>query len=260
MTPIEKSDIISGFSRPERAPRTVAYRLTDSTNKQALAFAASERPTEPVLFIASEQTAGRGRLGRSFSSPEGGIYMTVLTPAPEGGDLVALTTYAVTAVCRALEELTPLSPRIKWVNDVYIGERKLSGILAQGAVDPEDGRITHIAMGIGLNVRGKELAPEIEDIATTLEREGCSIERAALASRIAEIYLSDIDKAGSPEVIEEYRRRSMLIGAQITVIKPNESYPARVLGIGDACELIIEREDGEREHLSTGDVSVRKKK
>ena len=239
-------------------PEVIIYDLTDSTNLRALEYAKEHSPKHPVLFVAREQTAGRGRLGRSFSSPEGGIYMTLLTRAPMGADVTSLTTYAVTAVCRAIEELTPLMPRIKWVNDVYIGELKLAGILAQGVLDAERGEVTHVALGIGLNVGGRELPTEIRDIATSLEKEGCAADPSELIARITDIYLREIDTAGSPEVTEQYRRRSMLVGAEVNVIRPNRTYPARVIGIGESCELIVELDGGEIEHLTSGDVSVRK--
>lgn len=259
MKPIEKSGIIKAFSCGAGVPEIILYDMTDSTNKRALLYASEQAPTSPVLFVAGKQSAGRGRLGRSFISPDGGIYMTLLTKAERGADCRVLTTYAVTAVCRALEELTPLTPMIKWVNDVYVGDLKLAGILAQGAVDPDSGEITHIALGIGLNVFGR-VAEELGGIATSLESEGCAVDREALIGRITEIYLSGIEAAASAEITEEYRRRSMLIGCEINVIAPDRTYPAKVVGIGDGCELIVVTESGETEALSSGDVSVRKRK
>lgn len=259
MRPIEKKDIIEALSCTAVTPTTILYDLTDSTNKRALIYAAEQKPDEPMLFVASRQSAGRGRLGRSFISPDGGIYMTLLTKAVPGADSTALTTYAVVAVCRALEEMTPLSPAIKWVNDVYIGDLKLAGILAQGAVDPSTGEITHIAMGIGLNVFG-DVPEELCGIATSLEREECPLDRAALISRISEIYLSEIGSAASPKTVEEYRRRSMLVGCVVNVIFPDRTYPATVIGIGDRCELIVAKKDGEVKYISSGEVSVRRVK
>lgn len=259
MRPIEKKDITEAISRAADAPPIVLYDLTDSTNKRALIYAAEQKPDEPMLFVAGRQSAGRGRLGRSFISPDGGIYMTILTKAAPGADNTALTTYAVVAVCKALEEMTPLSPMIKWVNDVYIDGLKLAGILAQGAVDPATGEITHIAVGIGLNVFG-DVPDELCGIATSLEREGYPIDRATLIARITEIYLSEIGSAGSPEAVEEYRRRSMLIGCEVNVISPSRTYCAKVVGIGDRCELIVAKEDGAIEYISSGDVSVRRLK
>ena len=259
MRPIWKSDILSAFSHHDAAPELVLYDSIDSTNKRALEYARENAPDSPVLFIASEQSEGRGRLGRSFISPMGGIYMTLLTRAPRAQDATALTAYTAVVLCRALEELTPLSPSIKWVNDIYIGDLKLAGILAQGAVDSGSGEITHVAVGIGLNVSGSELPAEIRGIATSLEREGCTVDRAMLAARITERFLEGMESVGSPKITEEYRRRSMLIGCEVNVLKPDCTYTARVTGIGDACELIIEKPGGEIELLKTGDVSVRKK-
>lgn len=257
MKKLTRRDMERSFSDNGLIPEITVYDVTDSTNVRALEYARDNKPERPIIFIANEQTAGRGRLGRSFSSPFGGIYMTILTRTPDRADTTALTSYAAVSVCRALGELTDLSPKVKWVNDVYIGSLKLSGILAQGFVDPDTNRLTHIALGIGLNVSGKELPEEIRGIATSLEAEGVIIDRAALASRIAEIYLSDLHKAGTAEIINEYRSLSMLTGADVNVIHPDRTYPARVVGIGDECELIVKTEDGETVLLRTGEVSVR---
>lgn len=250
--------ILSESTREEMKRRGVdvfEYEETDSTNRQAILYAEAERPMRNVLFVAGSQTAGRGRLGRSFISPEGGVYMTILTPLAKG-DPTAVTSYAATVVADAVEELGGIDPKIKWVNDVYLGGRKLSGILAQGIVDPESGRLTHVALGIGVNVKGKRLAPEIEDIATSLEREGVTTDRDTVIGLIATRYIDSLGLIGSAAIAERYRGRSFLIGKRVTVHKPSESYPATVLGITDACELKLMTERGE-EILSTGEVSVR---
>ena len=246
-----------GISERCAEGRLTVVRLlkTESTNKDALDYARELSPTHPVLIAADEQTAGRGRLGRSFISPRGGIYMTLLYPLPREFDAFALTARTALSVCLALERLTELSPRIKWVNDVYIGERKLSGILTQGAFDSAGEKITHAAIGIGLNVTPGELAPEIRDIATSLELEGCEVGTWELIDAITEEFLTSLE--GDGEWVSDYRERSMLIGREITVISPTESYEATAVGIGDACELIVELPSGERRALSTGDVSVR---
>ena len=257
MKKLTRRELERGFSDKGLIPEIILYDLTDSTNVRALEYARERKPDRPTLFIASEQTAGRGRLGRSFSSPLGGIYMTILTRIPEGASTTALTSYAAVSFCRALGEMTNLSPKVKWVNDIYIGSLKLSGILAQGFVDPDTECISHVALGIGLNVSGKEMPEEIRGIATSLEKEGVIIDRARLAAKIAELYLRDLANATAPEIINEYRSLSMLTGAYVNVIHPDRTYPARVIGIGDECELIVELEDGKTELLRTGEVSVR---
>ena len=234
--------------------------VTASTNADALRFAAEEKPTRPHLFVAEEQTAGRGRLGRSFLSPRGGVYMTLLLPTDNTPDVAALTSYTAVCVARVIERMTPLKPKIKWVNDVYIGDKKLAGILVQGAISPDSGKITHAAIGIGINTRGKSLPEEISDIATTLEAEGAPLCPEELWHAVAEEILDNLADVGKKDVACDYRRRNYLDGAKITVHKPDATYPATVIGIGDACELIIRTKDGRTEALTTGDVTVRKQK
>lgn len=257
---------MSGFNREKIArligdvPLTV-YGECDSTNLRALEFA-RESGCADAVFLADSQSAGRGRLGRSFISPRGrGIYLSILTGRlPRGEDAVSVTAYAAVAVCRAIERLTSLEPKIKWVNDIYLGGKKVAGILAQGVIDPESGALSGVVMGVGINVLGTELDPEIRDIATTLELAGDAPERETLAAEIINEFLSHLDSVGTAECAEEYRRRSFLIGKDIRVIRRDRTYPARVLGITDRCELLLELEDGTQEVLATGEVSVRERR
>lgn len=237
--------------------KIISLGLTDSTNLCALEYAEREKPTEPIIFIAEEQSAGRGRLGRAFLSPKGGIYITVLTKTEQGGSFLALTTHAANAVCRALERVVGIKPGIKWVNDIYADGKKLAGILAQGYVDPDTGRVSHVAMGIGLNVEGRDLAPEISQIATTLELLGKVTAKDILAAQIAEEYLATMDRANSKESKDEYRSRSIIVGREVRVLMPDKSFNARVTGITDECALEAVTESGERITISSGDVSIR---
>ena len=238
--------------------RVIRYAVTESTNLSAIAYAKEMSPTDPVVFIADEQTAGRGRLGRSFSSTPGGIYMSILTPTDDSTRATDLTVYAAVVASRALSELYGIEPAIKWVNDIYLGGKKLAGILVQGVVSPE-GKLTHAVMGIGLNVKTEEMPEEIREIATSLKIEGIDADLTALAGEIASRYIKGLHLLGSREIIDEYRRRSFITGCEISVITPTEEYPARVIGIGDDCELIIVTESGETKSLHTGDVSIRRK-
>lgn len=233
------------------------YDVTASTNLTAIEYARGGGVC-PAVFIAEEQTAGRGRLGRSFISPGGcGIYMSVVTRVRENTDPTAITTYAACVISDAIEHKTGLSPLIKWVNDLYLGERKLAGILTQGIIDPDSSAITHAVMGVGINVLGD--APEgVRDIATTLEAEGAlSPDRTALIAEIIKEYITHLDAVGTRRLADSYRRRSCLIGRAVNVITPMETYPATVVGITDEAKLELILEDGTRELLSTGEVSVR---
>ena len=143
------------------------YEEVESTNLLAEEFAALH-PNEEALFIAERQTAGRGRLNRSFSSEEGGLYMSVLLPVSEQmSDTVGFTAFCGVKAAEVIERFTGLQIGIKWVNDLVLKGRKLGGIMTRGIVSPDTNRITHLVVGIGVNIRNT-LPEELKDVAISL--------------------------------------------------------------------------------------------
>ncbi len=231
------------------------YETTDSTNTRAREYArAHPENRRPTLFIADSQTAGRGRLGRSFHSEKGvGIYLSLLLyPTDRGADATRLTARAAVALARAVEETSGLSPDIKWVNDLYSNGKKLAGILAECEMNSE-GKIAYLVLGMGINVYITDYPEEISAIATSIEREcGVRVCKEELASR-AVAYLLSSEQEDS---FAKYSAR-LLTRGDITVRKhTGESYPARVIELMPDYSLLIERENGEREKLFTGEVST----
>jgi BirA family biotin operon repressor/biotin-[acetyl-CoA-carboxylase] ligase len=240
-------------------PITV-YKTTDSTNTQAKSYAEKNRQ-ESAVFIASEQTAGRGRLGRSFISERGkGLYLSILLGNGFSSDFaISLTTYMAVIASRAVEALGGVRAEIKWVNDVYVGGRKLAGILTEGKASNDGESLEYAVVGIGINLLKQDFDADVKNIATTLEDEsGKKVDINSLAAMIIREFFENLDKAGTPEIAAEYKARSLLIGEDVTVIKPTESYTAHVKDINEKCELILSLPDGSEETLSTGEVSVRK--
>ena len=236
----------------------IAFSSTGSTNDEAKRYAGSHHEKGRVLVVADGQTAGRGRLGRSFLSPNGrGIYMSLLLIRPDLSptDAPLITAYTATVVRQAIFELTALDAKIKWVNDITVGDKKLAGILTEGALNPCGG-YEYCVVGIGINTHGVDLPPEISDIATSLELQSREIDRETLIARITELFFEKLDTAGTLAVTEEYRRHSSVLGRFVNVIRPNGSYSAKVVGISERCELIVER-DGVTETLLSGEVSIR---
>ncbi|SDA23745.1 BirA family transcriptional regulator, biotin operon repressor / biotin-[acetyl-CoA-carboxylase] ligase [Ruminococcus sp. YE71] len=230
---------------------------TDSTNN-VLKKLAAETDRDGYLLIARRQTAGRGRLGRSFFSPDSGVYMSVLIrPKTPPEQSLFFTTAAAVAVCRAVEKTTDLTAKIKWVNDVYVGDRKVCGILCESAI--EHGLTEWTVAGIGVNLAHPKggFPPEIADRAGALydgeAPEGFE-ERfaAALAAELFKLY-SD----GNFTDVSEYRERSMLIGRELTAVTAQGEYPCRAVGIDDSAALLIELPDGSRGRLCSGEVSIR---
>ncbi len=245
------------------AERGVAWDVqvvyeSESTNKDARAY--YENGGGSAIFIAEGQTSGRGRRGRSFASPHGsGVYMSLLLTAPgELGSLASVTAFAAVAVARSIERVCGLSVDIKWVNDICYKGKKLGGILTEGALSSDMRTASYVVIGIGINVLRAELPEELRDVAVSLEEiTGVRADRGLLAAEIAAELERGIGDFSSPEVVEEYRRRSFIVGREVTVHKLGGSYAARVVGIGDDMSLRLLLPDGSTENLITGEVSVR---
>ena len=240
---------------PEGSLGVLACECTGSTNADAMKY--GEGGGGEAVFLAKRQTAGRGRLGRSFLSPEGGLYMSLLLrPTVPLSNFASVTAKCAVAVSRAVESLTGLECKIKWVNDVYVNGRKLAGILTQGRTR-EDGKVDFAVIGIGINLAACDLGEELRPIATSVEKEGGRLpDKCSLAARVVKEILSVLDGAAHVEVLEEYRRRSLLDGREVKIVTPSEEYSAKALGIDGEYRLLLER-DGEIFALSTGEASAR---
>ena len=235
------------------------YKTIDSTNTQAKLVAESGE-VKKAIFIASEQTAGRGRLGRSFSSNKGkGLYLSILLGKEMPADFAtSLTTYMAVVAVRAIKSLTNATPKIKWVNDIYLGGKKLAGILTEGKAKSE-GTLAYAVVGIGINLLKQDFPEDVRAIATTIEDEcGAAPDINELTSLIVKEFFENLHLVGTPELADEYRSLSFLVGERVNVIKPTTTYEATVKDITDKCELLLELPNGTSEILSTGEVSVRK--
>lgn len=167
-----------------------------------------------------------------------------------------LTCAAAVAVCRAIETLAPEasdSVRIKWVNDIYLGERKLAGILTEGEC-ADDGRLRFAVIGIGLNLKRAEHSPEVEALMATLEDAGAMPDPALLAAQITSELLTLISDG---QMLDEYRRRSMLIGQTVEISSADGVSLERVIGIDGECALITEDENKNTKRYISGDVRLR---
>ncbi len=230
---------------------------TDSTNTQAKKLAA-DGAKHGTLILAEEQTAGRGRYGKSFFSPHGaGLYMSViLKPVLGMAESQMITIAAAVAVCRAIEKLTDKKPQIKWVNDVYLDCKKVCGILTEAVTDFESGVIESIIVGVGVDCSIKEesLPPELRGIVGSLG-DG-EVSRNRLAAEIYSGILDGFDTLGSEIIIDEYRKRSLMFGKDICFMRGIEQLNASVTGISDSGALIVRLESGEDTELQSGEVAI----
>ncbi len=240
---------------PERRRVIFSYE-TGSTNTDLKALAAGE--ATGTLAVAEKQTGGRGRRGRAFASPVGGVYFSLLLrPTLPLSEISSLTGAVAVAVARALEEETGLPVGIKWVNDLYLHGKKAVGILCEAVADLESGTPEYVVVGVGIDLCG-QLPPELDGIATTVEREGGRVpDRAALIARA----VREIERVAaaplSEDVLAESRRRSVLLGREVTVTRGDDTFRARAVDLNDLGELVVALEDGRTLALSSGEVSVR---
>ncbi len=235
------------------------YGTVTSTNLLALDEAKNGAP-EGTLIASSSQTNGRGRLGRSFYSPDAsGVYMSlVLRPDLKSVDITKITAAAAVAVCRAIESVSDKKLKIKWVNDIMLENRKVCGILVQSVY--ENGGFSSLVLGVGVNLLHpkNEFPDDIKDIAGCVFDSPFEDMRSVITAKIAD-NLFDICKTPiQNDIVAEYQDRSMLKNCKINVIQNNTQAPATVCGIDSECRLVVEYDDGTRGVLSGGEVSVRK--
>lgn len=238
--------------------RVEFFESAYSTNRTAKALA-EQGAEEGLLIVTLSQTAGRGRLGRSFLSPEGGLYFSLLlrpTFSPEASRL--LTVAAAVATTQTIEKISGRKCDIKWVNDIYIDGKKVCGILTEGAFDAENSTLKYAVLGIGINIYTKDGLPqEIADIADTVfEQDIASRVKAELISGIVNNFMSLYASLEDRAFLEDYRSRSMLTGLTVDYTLHGTAHTGVVLGIDNDARLIVE-ENGRKEYISAGDVSVR---
>ena len=155
----------------------------DSTNNVCKTLAA--QGADNTVVIARRQTAGKGRLGRAFRSPEGGLYLSVLWRGCPAGQLLTVTPLAAVAVCRAIEQTCGAVCGIKWCNDVVLNGKKLCGILTESSLRP-DGGAEWLVVGIGVNVAQTDFPLDIADMAASLAMQGYSVSPDTLAEVLLE--------------------------------------------------------------------------
>ncbi len=235
------------------------FETLKSTNITAKELASNGAKSGTVV-IANEQTAGKGRLGRNFYSPQNsGIYMSVILRLDESIDCSLLITSGVSvAVCRAIENKYNVSPQIKWVNDVYINDKKICGILTEASINFENNKLDYIIVGIGINITTNDFPTELKTKAGSLH-ESLSEDTISRNSLIAEvlnqleIVCNDLKKK---TFIQEYKNRSCVLGCDIKMINGENQEIATAIDINEFGHLIVKTLDGNIKELNTGEISI----
>ena len=267
----EDNDILSVqgmlpyLSDKKNAERIKTYKSLQSTNKTAKEMAVSGAEHCTVI-IADSQTEGKGRFERRFFSPPGqGIYMSfVMLPRQLWFDTLTLVTaFAAVSVCEAIEAVSEKKPKIKWVNDILLDNRKICGISTEAVSDFESGSFQWIVLGIGVNFNTPSAAfPEdLRQIAGSVFFEGGSpITRNHLAAEIVNRITAPEKPRDEKRILEKYKSRLSTIGEKITVLGIGAApYEAIAVGIDDIGRLIVKKSSGETLSLSAGEISIRNK-
>lgn len=233
----------------------IYYPSVDSTNNECKRLLAQGKQGM-FLVVTDCQTAGRGRQGKSFASPaDTGIYFSlVIRPNTSFKNAVTATTAASVAVCMAIEKLTDKKPVIKWVNDVYLDNRKICGILTEAITNFEDGTVESVIIGIGINLKENAFPQELRDIVGFLDAD---INKNLLVSTVID-KLVEINTGDYKTFIDYYRTHSMVIGQKIKIIRGDEQIPAVAVSIDEQGGLEVQLENGEHTVLRSGEISIRK--
>ncbi len=256
----------------------IFFQTIDSTNKEASRLISDDKLPEAPIFpftfessglyaviVANHQEKGKGRLGRSFYSPKDtGLYISlIIKPQFKLESVTLLTTMVSVVLTEALEKVSGASPKIKWVNDLYLDEKKVCGILSEGVTNFETGQIEHIVLGMGFNCFTKEFSEEAGPNAGSLSSEVFSRNQLAaeviLACQNLLTSMKDFDLSNPSleqrSLLKRYKEKSLLLGKEIVILNTNKI--ATAIDIGLDGSLIIKDSEGNIETISSGEVSVR---
>ena len=261
----EDTDILSAQSvskyltGPARDLRLSAFKSLPSTNQSARERAL-QGEEEGLVVLTDRQTVGRGRSNRTFFSPPGtGLYLSVLLrPKLAVGEALLLTTAAAVAVAEAIETCSGKTAQIKWVNDVLIDGKKVSGILTDAALALENGGMDYAIVGIGVNVLPPAggFPPELRDIAGSVFSRETGDVRSRLAGEILNHFMRFYANLSAREFLAPYRERLFFLGRTVSVQKRDGPTPAVALGVDDNFRLQVRYDDGREEWLSSGEIRI----
>ncbi len=229
-----------------------------STNDELKRLAA-DRTQNNILFVARRQTAGKGRMGRSFYSPQdSGVYMSLLVrPELEAEHCTLLTSIAAVAVAQIIEQEMGRSVDIKWVNDIYVDGKKVCGILTESSFSGK--RVSHSVVGIGINITQSPngFPDEIRDIAGALVSEDEQELKNRVIAKTVNRFMDYYKALPEMKFRDEYEKRLLWKGRKINVISADSVYSAEIKGLDEMCHLIVEDDKGTRQVLKSGEITIR---
>lgn len=259
---LSKEEISNALIDELKGTEIHLLNTVDSTNDYAKMLAKQDAP-EYTLVVADTQTHGKGRMGRVFSSPSGtGIYMSfILRPKTSLETAQLITSCVAVAISKAIDTLCNCSSKIKWVNDIFLNDKKISGTLTEGAINFENGSFEYAIVGIGINVRSVKniFDGELSSIATSIENEtGLKISRSRLIAEVFNNVYLQLQSIDEKSFIKEYKKRSLIVGKDVIVSENGQEVFAKAIGIDKTAGLIVQFEDGSTKVLNSGEARIRK--
>ena len=263
---IQNNDIISAESiipyLNDKAKDFVleVHQSVTSTNTLAKEMASQGAP-EGTVIIAREQTEGRGRMGRIFYSPaSSGIYFSlILRPTLTLEDSLLITTWTAVAVSKAMEKVAQVNAQIKWVNDIFVDNKKVCGILTEASLNFENGGLEYAVIGIGINIDTSVFPEAVQSVAGSLFQKKPDDQpvTSLLVAETLNNLAASMNSITSKVYLDEYRQRSFLLGKDIVVLKGKETLMAKAIEIDDKARLVVEYPNRKKETLTSGEVSIR---
>lgn len=240
--------------------KIIHFDTIDSTNTYAKTI--GELCDEGTVITCERQVLGRGRLGRQWKSQEGSMCMTiVLKPEISILQVSKITQVCAAAISLSLDELN-VDAEIKWPNDLMINGKKICGILTE--MNSDKNHVNYVVVGMGLNVNNmyEDFSSEIRNVATSIFIEtDKKNERNIIAAKIMnnfEILYNEFVKNNNFRIILDIcRKKSNMIGKNISLIKNNDIINAKALDLGEDGELIVQYENGEIDSIISGEISIR---
>lgn len=250
-------DTINFYSGMKFEDKIFVFDEVTSTQELAKQYLSSHEVKQPLIFVANNQTEGHGRRGRNFYSPsDTGLYFSLILPNPSHDvlEIGLLTTSTAVAVVKVLEQFyKDKNFQLKWVNDIYLGTYKVGGIITEAALDLESSSAGNFIMGIGLNLSTKDFPADLSEKAQGINTE-YEIDRNQLLAEMAKEVINNFANYRQPDLIDEYRKRSLLFGKNVTLKLVAKAVKGRVEGISDDGSLILKAESGELQTFKSGEV------
>ncbi len=210
---------------------------------------------KPIIVIADTQTKGRGTKNRSFVSDKGGLYLSILLPPC---DTKFITPMTAVAVSDTVEQLSNKITQIKWVNDIYLSGKKLSGILCETVFSPKLDK-PYVIVGVGLNLfkPKDDFNDEIKDIAIALfEKENTAIKQEFIDALIGN-FICYFNGLSEKSFLEKYRTKNFILGKKVTVIMGDQKTDALAVLVDDDCRLVVKFPDGSKKAVNSGEVILK---